>query len=41
MKDVILILIAGLIVAGVGTPFVEAFSRWKKQMEEAERNERT
>lgn len=32
--DIILIVIAGLIVASVGYPFVEAFSKWKKQMDE-------
>lgn len=40
MKDVILILIAGLIVISIGCPFVEAFSRWKKEMKEAEANEK-
>ena len=34
--NIILIVIAGLIVASVGYPFVEAFSRWKKEMEAEE-----
>lgn len=33
MKEFFLILIAGLIVISIGAPFVEAFSRCKKQME--------
>lgn len=33
MNELFLVLIAGLIVAGVGLPFVEAYSRWKKEME--------
>lgn len=37
--DIILIVIAGLIVASVGCPFVEAFSRWKKEMEAEEGGE--
>lgn len=36
MKDVILILISGLIVLCAGLPFVEAFSKWKKEMEAEE-----
>lgn len=40
--DIILIVIAGLIVASVGYPFVEAFSKWKKEMEaeEGEKSEK-
>lgn len=33
MKDVILIVLAGLIALGILAPFVEAYSRWKKEME--------
>lgn len=34
MSEFILILIAGLIVLSVGIPFVEAYSRYKKAMNE-------
>ena len=33
MKDVILIALAGLIALGILVPFVNAFSKWKKEME--------
>jgi hypothetical protein len=34
--DIILIVLAGLIVASVGLPFVKAYSKWKKEMEAEE-----
>jgi hypothetical protein len=38
MNDVILIVIAGLIVFAVGLPFVVAYSKWKKKMQNEEIN---
>ena len=36
MSEIILVLIAGLIVLSIGVPFVEAYSRYKKAMKEAD-----
>lgn len=35
------ILLAGLIVAAIGLPFVNAYEKGKKEMQEADENERT
>ena len=40
MNDVILILLAGFIVFSVGLPLVVAYSKWKKEMREAEEEEK-
>ena len=36
MNEILYIIIAAVVVAAVGCPFAEAYSRWKK----AEKNER-
>ena len=36
MSEIILILIAGLVVLSLGIPFVEAYSRYKKAIKEAD-----
>lgn len=40
MNDLILILIAALIVISVGLPFVNAYSKWKKVMNDVEAEEK-
>ena len=41
MLDVLISLLAGLIVAAVGIPFVNAYDKWKKETQQTdERNER-
>ena len=40
MLDVLYILLAGVIVAAIGLPFVNAYDKWKKEMQTDE-NERT
>ena len=37
MLDVLYILLAGLIVAAVGIPFVNAYEKWKKETDESDR----
>ena len=36
MSELIQIIIAGIIVLAIGTPLVNAFSKWKKEMDDDE-----
>ena len=40
MLDVLYILLGGIIVAAVGLPIVNAYDKGKKEMKEADENER-
>ena len=39
MLDLLYILLAGVIVAAIGLPIVTIFDKWKKEMEQTDREE--